>query len=296
MQLVFHQAALGDWVLVMPILRALAARGPVTAVTADQKAKLAAAMIGGVEACDIEQRQLTMLHVEGGFAALGERWRKRLGAATRIVSFVSRGGDWWAKNIRRAAARAELAFVQPRPGPTWRGHVCDWHRRQLGEQGIELDEPAVERSANPHRPIVIHPGSGGADKCWPIEHFETLIESLRDRGDAVKVIYGEVEAERWPGETLQRLDERYGARRVSDLIELYEVVRSARLVIGNDAGPAHVAGASGIPTLALFGPTDPRRWSPRGPAGTTLSPARPAPMAWLEPKMVLAVCQGLVTH
>ena len=74
------------------------------------------------------------------------------------------------------------------------------------------------------------------------------------------------------------------------------VVRTARLFIGNDAGPAHVAGASGIPTLALFGPTDPHRWSPRGPVVTTLSPARPVPMSWLDPKTVLAVCEGLLTQ
>ncbi len=35
--------------------------------------------------------------------------------------------------------------------------------------------------------------------------------------------------------------------------------------IGNDSGITHLAAALGTPTLALFGPTDPAQWAPRGP-------------------------------
>jgi heptosyltransferase-3 len=35
--------------------------------------------------------------------------------------------------------------------------------------------------------------------------------------------------------------------------------------LGNDSGPTHLAAALGLPTLALFGPTNPQIWSPRGP-------------------------------
>ena len=49
----------------------------------------------------------------------------------------------------------------------------------------------------------------------------------------------------------------------------------ARVFVGNDSGPTHLAAATGAPTVALFGPTDPRRFAPRGPAVTVL--ARPPP-------------------
>ena len=35
--------------------------------------------------------------------------------------------------------------------------------------------------------------------------------------------------------------------------------------VGHDSGPTHLAAMIGLPTLALFGPTDPAIWSPLGP-------------------------------
>lgn len=60
----------------------------------------------------------------------------------------------------------------------------------------------------------------------------------------------------------------------------------ARMFIGADTGPAHLAAQLGIPTIALFGPTDPAIWSPLGPCVHTISPPAPAPMTWLEPAAV----------
>ncbi len=42
-------------------------------------------------------------------------------------------------------------------------------------------------------------------------------------------------------------------------------MREADLYLGNDSGITHLAAASGTPTIALFGPTDPQVWGPKGP-------------------------------
>ena len=60
-------------------------------------------------------------------------------------------------------------------------------------------------------------------------------------------------------------DELPGARRFEDLYELASWLATARIFIGNDSGPAHLAAAVGTPVVALFGPTDPAVWAPRGP-------------------------------
>ena len=46
---------------------------------------------------------------------------------------------------------------------------------------------------------------------------------------------------------------------------LAALMRIASLYLGNDSGITHLAAACGAPTIALFGPTDPRIWAPRGP-------------------------------
>ena len=51
---------------------------------------------------------------------------------------------------------------------------------------------------------------------------------------------------------------------MADLYELACRLAGARVFIGNDSGIAHLAAAVGTPVVALFGPTDPRVWAPRG--------------------------------
>jgi ADP-heptose:LPS heptosyltransferase len=48
------------------------------------------------------------------------------------------------------------------------------------------------------------------------------------------------------------------------LLQLASVMEGCGFFIGNDSGISHIAAALGIPTLVIFGPTDPKVWSPRG--------------------------------
>jgi len=51
---------------------------------------------------------------------------------------------------------------------------------------------------------------------------------------------------------------------------LAAVLARASVYLGNDSGVSHLAAAAGAPTVAVFGPTDPDRWSPVGPAVRTV--------------------------
>ena len=53
-------------------------------------------------------------------------------------------------------------------------------------------------------------------------------------------------------------------------MQLAAVLESATLYLGNDSGPTHLSAAVGAPTIALFGPTNPATWSPRGENVTIL--------------------------
>ncbi len=110
--------------------------------------------------------------------------------------------------------------------------------------------------------IVIHPGSGGRHKCWPIENFVALFREIEAVG--YRVVFASGPAEESSVNDLRRiLPDDSTILRPTGILELTALVASADLFIGNDSGPGQIAAAVGIRTLLLFGPTDPRIWAPR---------------------------------
>jgi ADP-heptose:LPS heptosyltransferase len=99
---------------------------------------------------------------------------------------------------------------------------------------------------------VIHPFSGSPRKNWPLEKFRRLARGL-ERTMPVRWCAGPEDP---PLE---------GARRFDDLYQLACWLAEASLYIGSDSGITHLAAAVGTPVLAIFGPTDPAVWAPRGP-------------------------------
>ena len=99
---------------------------------------------------------------------------------------------------------------------------------------------------------VIHPFSGSPKKNWPLEKFRELVGILQQ----TMPVHWCCGPEDPPLE---------GAVRIDDLYELACWLGRARLYVGNDCGITHLAAAVGTPVVALFGPTDPAVWAPRGP-------------------------------
>ncbi len=110
---------------------------------------------------------------------------------------------------------------------------------------------------------ILNPGAGWGAKRWPAERYGEVARELADRGVRSILNYG-------PGEEeLVRAAEAASggaARAMScNVTELIALTRRARLFIGGDTGPLHLAAALRIPVVAIFGPTDPAR---NGPYGT----------------------------
>ena len=108
---------------------------------------------------------------------------------------------------------------------------------------------------------VIHPGSGGQHKIWPADRFAEVGNRLGEWGPVV-ITSGPADEG-----IIARLKPLLPDARFVDplpLPDLAGLFASARLYIGNDSGPTHLAAAVGTPSIAIFGPTDPRTWQPRG--------------------------------
>ncbi len=110
---------------------------------------------------------------------------------------------------------------------------------------------------------IMNPGAGWGAKCWPAESFGVVARALADRGMTVMVNHG-------PGEEALAEEVREASGKAAlplrcSITELIALTRRARLFIGGDTGPMHLAAGLRVPVVALFGPTRPER---NGPYGT----------------------------
>ena len=119
---------------------------------------------------------------------------------------------------------------------------------------------------------VVHPGSGGRKKRWPLERFLDLIGILARRGLPGLLVTGPAETDENPG--LGRVPLPSGWRRCPSpaLVDLAAWLSVCRLYIGNDSGVTHLAAAVGARTLAFFLDENLPAWRPFG-RSTVLSAA-----------------------
>ncbi len=123
------------------------------------------------------------------------------------------------------------------------------------------------------RLVVVHPGSGGAAKCWHPDNFCEVARRLRRDGIQVLFLCGPAEGERMDSETRKRLADVACCLSGLDLTAVLQVLTWADAYMGNDSGISHMAGAVGKAAFAIFGPTDPRRYRPLGPRVHVLTPS-----------------------
>ena len=174
----------------------------------------------------------------------------------------------------RSLVSCPVLVHDPRPPAGSIEHIADHLLRPLRRHGIPIPDSSPHIHLRPKDRIfaetcwqqrgmsspnvVFHPGSGGLHKCWPLERFLELAEKLEQRRVQVLFLWGPIEEER-----LGQLPAPLLPLHPPGLLDLAGLLSRTDLFVGNDSGPSHIAAAVGTPTLTLFGPTDPRLWSPR---------------------------------
>jgi heptosyltransferase-3 len=107
---------------------------------------------------------------------------------------------------------------------------------------------------------VIHAAPMFIYKRWTSDGWAALAAALRERGLAVAVTGAVADQDYldavWRDTRVARLDGKL------DWPELTALIAGARVYIGPDTAITHLAAATGAPTVALYGPTDPRLWGP----------------------------------
>lgn len=111
--------------------------------------------------------------------------------------------------------------------------------------------------------VLVHPGTSevGKVKRWPLDRFAGLAAEMeRDLRTRVLIAWGP--GERPMAEEIARSGHAIVAMETQSLLDLAGLMRRARLFVGADSGPLHLASAVGVPSVALFGPKDPAIYGP----------------------------------
>jgi ADP-heptose:LPS heptosyltransferase len=272
--LVIHHGTLGDVVLAFPGLILLKKTFPrIDLLCRNQIGKLAVAL-GIVNNCfALEGRVFTALYSGAADTQVAEI----LASYREILLFSS---SLELEHTLSAVYGKKVHRVSPRPRIPLKIHVTDHILDALSACGLLQEADSVRETPSipftdfrdtsfDGKRILLHPGSGSPRKNWPLSHFMELHRLLRSGGLAPEFILG-------PAEDLLALgleaEPDLSVETVEDLRRLSRTLRSAGGFVGNDSGPTHLAAFLGLPTVAVFGPSDPVRWKPRGLRVTVVGP------------------------
>ncbi|WP_211306689.1 putative lipopolysaccharide heptosyltransferase III [Acidiferrobacter thiooxydans] len=204
-------------------------------------------------------------------AVLARILKPRYAVARR---YPGRRGRWWRKS-----------FTHLYDVPARQRHTVETHLDALRRLGLMIppEEKALRLVAGPEawsgvdgrltraglaaRPfLVIHPTSRWLFKAWPATSMTALIRKLQAAGHTLVVTSGPDAAERQViGEILAPLqpsDTLIDWSGTLTLKELAALLQRARLFIGVDSAPMHMASAMGTPVVAIFGPSGDQEWAP----------------------------------
>ena len=295
----------GDVLLAAPVLGALKAAAPrleIDALVYDDTAPMLAghpalSRLHAVGRKWKAERIWTRFFLESGlFSALRKRnydlivhlseqprgaWLARsLGARYSVAPAIHDRGNFWEKSFTHL-------YPLPKNG---RRHQVELNLDALRRIGLQPDagdrkvvfvpgaeaekriDPLVEAKAFIH----VHPASRWRFKCWPAEKNAALIDRLSAKFKVVLTAAPDAEE-------LSFVENIVKSARTSPLNlagklsikELGALAARARLFVGVDSMPMHLAGAMGTPTVALFGPSGEHEWGPWKVAHRVVASAHP---------------------
>lgn len=120
--------------------------------------------------------------------------------------------------------------------------------------------------------VVISPSAKSHLKRWVIEGFAEVADSLANESGTSIVFIGLGEDSMVVNEIARRMKSRfYNFTDKTNIRQLAALLKRAKLLITNDSAPLHLGCAMGTKVLAIFGPTDPRKYGPTGEFDTVIN-------------------------
>ncbi|HYA94432.1 MAG TPA: glycosyltransferase family 9 protein [Thermodesulfobacteriota bacterium] len=283
--LIIHQGALGDFILALPALETLRKAFPQAKSVMmgyPRILELAEKRFYADDILSVDQKGMASFFVREG--SLDPALSQFFKGFDLIVVFGRDGEGTITQNLRRVC---EGRVLHIRSFPAWdeKVHLTDHLLRQVAQYGFPASGSIPKlhlkgrdrewagdfwksKGMTPEersKVVILHPGSGSRKKVWPLNRFLDLAHRLQEGGGSkILIVLGPAE-----GPEVQKAFEGMEPTppilvKGLTLLQLASVMEGCRFYVGNDSGISHLAVALGIPTVAIFGPTDQTVWAPRG--------------------------------
>jgi len=285
--LVIRTGGVGDFILSLPVIDALADAWPAAEIEILGRPAIAALAQSKVtRIVSIDDRRFARLFTEAPLEAT-DAAAAYLSAFDTVVSFLGTPESEFGRKLRSLVPRT-LFIPPPAPGAKHavvhfldcleqagiQASKCVSPRIDLDPKDREGGARLLERLLGPDdtkQPIILHPGSGGRQKNWVPASFARTVQLFRRLGWSAILLEGEADeaAVRAVSDHLQPDEPR--VLKDASLLQVAGAIACSRLIVGNDSGISHLAAALGTPLVCLFGPTDPVVWRPLGTSVRVLS-------------------------
>ena len=115
--------------------------------------------------------------------------------------------------------------------------------------------------------VILQPGARYWFKAWPLERYAELADRLTSQ-HGCRVLIGGSDQDIEPAQQIRQMAKSspINAAGRTTIKQFAAIVKKSALFVGSDSGAMHIASAVGTPVVALFGPSNPREWGPRGGA------------------------------
>jgi heptosyltransferase-3 len=277
--LVIHPGALGDVLLAVPALRWIRASYPDHRILFISNEPVGRLLLE----CRLIDAWMSVQGAQyadfcSGSCPDSAVMRQCLNACDLAVAWMKEE-DQGFSTVLKGCGVGEILIQSPFSPQLKARHQSDRFLETLGatiaegrvNKPLQLPTAVVEKSMacllnmgiSPDRPLaLIHPGSGSRHKCTSAEVFANVIVALNQEGLCPLVLEGPAD-EAITVQLRQLLPMTPTVLRGQDLLIVAGVMARAQVYIGHDSGTTHLADLVGVPTIALFGPTDPNQWAPR---------------------------------
>jgi heptosyltransferase-3 len=276
--LIIHSGGIGDLLLALPAMRIFRhafSASPLEMVGRPERVALVAQDLRADSIHSIDQAGMAYFYSDD--APLPSKLGTFFSSFGAALLFGRGGGESLAKNLKRAGL-GRILFISPFPPERMKVHVSKFLIDSLKKEGIEGDKPfsplelpgdcqgfakdflAGHGMKEGERILAIHPGSGSPAKNWLPENFARVADWAEERARILLISGPAEDGAREVRRALKRADPLLADN--LPLLHLAALLKKSRVYLGNDSGITHLAASLAVPSVALFGPTDPTVWGP----------------------------------